>query len=57
MEFKPSDLDPCPFIRHDCIIIIYIDDAILMACDEAYLQKVLDELKSHNYNFNRDGDF
>ena len=35
----------------------YVDDAILMARDEALLQKVLDELKGHGYDFSHDGDF
>ena len=57
MGFKSSDLDPCLFICQDCIIVLYVDDAVLMAHDEATLQKVLKELKSHDYDFNRDGDF
>jgi len=57
MKFKSSEMDPCLFVRRDCIIILYVDDAILMARDEAALQGVLKELKEHKYDFSRDGDF
>ena len=55
--FRISDFDPCLFVRHDCIILLYVDDAILMARDEAAIQKALDEIKGANYAFSRDGDF
>ena len=57
MKFSGSQRDPCLFIRNDCIIVLYVDDAILLARDEASLTKVLQELKDNDYNFNRDGDF
>ncbi len=57
LNFKASELDPCLFIRQDCIIVLYVDDAILMARDDATLTNVLSELKTKGYNFNRDGDF
>jgi len=57
LHFKVSDQDPCLFIRNDCILMLYVDDAILNARNEASLQKVLQQLKDHGYDFNRDGDF
>ena len=57
MGFSLSEHDPCLFIRDDCIMVLYVDDAILLSRDDASLEKVLQELKSHDYNFNRDGDF
>ena len=57
LKFKSSELDTCLFIRKDCIIVLYVDDAILMAKDEETLQKVLKELDDEHYSFNRDGDF
>ena len=38
-------------------MVLYVDDAILMARDEDALLKVLQELRDHDYVFNRDGDF
>ena len=57
MGFSSSELDPCLFIRKDCIMVLYVDDAILLARDDATLESILKELKSHSYSFNRDGDF
>ena len=57
LKFSSSELDPCLFIRDDCIMVLYVDDAILLARNESSLQKVLDQLKDHGYTFNRDGDF
>ena len=52
-----SDIDPCLFVRQDCIMVLYVDDSILLAKDENTLQKVLGELQGQGYAFNRDGDF
>ena len=57
MGFSLSEHDPCLFIRDDCIMALYVDDAILLSRDDASLEKVLQELKSRDYNFNRDGNF
>ena len=57
MGFTVSTMDPCLFIRHDCMIALYVDDAILFAKDEESIQKVLDDLKTHEYDYSRDGTF
>ena len=57
MGFTTSEHDPCLFFRDDCIMVLYVDDAILLSRDEASLVKVLQELKDCKYDFNRDGDF
>ena len=57
LKFKASEMDPCLFVRQDCIIVLYVDDAIIMARNEESVQKLLDELKTQNYAFTRDGDF
>ena len=44
LDFATSEIDPCPFIRQDCVSVLCVDDAILMACDEDALLKVLQEL-------------
>ena len=53
MKFSGSERDPCLFIRNDCIIVLCVDDAILLARDEASLTKVVQELTDNDYNFNR----
>ena len=36
--FKPSAIDPCVFIRDNCVILVYVDDCIIISKDE----KVID---------------
>ena len=57
LKFETSEIDPCLFIRKDCVIVLYVDDAILMARNEDTLKTVLEEIKNFGYDFNRDGDF
>lgn len=39
--FKASAIDPCLFIRKDCIILVYTDDCIILGRD----QEIIDQLK------------
>jgi len=55
--FKVSQFDPCLFIRGDCLICLYVDDAILMARDDAALTKVLAQITKAGFAFSRDADF
>ena len=36
--FSPSAVDPCVFVRDNCVILVYIDDCIIISEDE----KVID---------------
>ena len=44
-------------MQKDCIILLYVDDAILMGRDESSITKALQEIKDAKYAFSRDGDF
>ena len=57
LDFRSSELDPCLFIHQDCIVVLCVDDAIILARDNATLEKVQQELCDNGCNFNRDGDF
>ena len=57
LKFKGSEIDPCLFVRRDCVIVLYVDDAILMSRNDASIDKVLQELKDAKYSFSREGDF
>jgi hypothetical protein len=57
LGFKESKLDPCLFIRHDCIVVTYVDDAIIFAKDETTVEKFLAELSRLKFDFSRDGTF
>ena len=28
--FKPSAIDPCVYLRKDCILLVYVDDCIIV---------------------------
>ena len=57
LKFKCSDYDPCLFIRKDCLLCLYVDDAILHARDESVLEEVLAQLDKLGFAFSRDTDF
>ena len=38
------------FIRQDCIIVLYVDDAIILARDDSTLEKVQQELRDNGDN-------
>ena len=57
LGFKVSDFDPCLFIRNDCLICLYVDDAILHARDDKTLEDVLLAIDKAGYAFDRDEDF
>ena len=57
LHFKVSELDPCLFIRSDCVIVLYVDDAIIFGKDDDSIDKLLSELKDKAYDFSRDGSF
>eukprot|EP00977_Amphora_coffeiformis_P018256 scaffold6348_cov119-Amphora_coffeaeformis.AAC.1 len=57
LGFKVSDYDPCLFIRKDCLLCLYVDDAILHAREDKTLHEVLNAIAQCGYAFDRDEDF
>ena len=57
LGFYPSELDPCLFIRDDCIIVLYVDDAIIFGQKNQDIRKFLEQLKEQDYDFSEDGTF
>ena len=57
LNFKCSEYDPCLFIRDDCLLCLYVDDAILHAQTDSVLEDVLAAIKKAGYAFSRDEDF
>ena len=55
--FTVSTMDPCLFIRKDCIIVLYVDDAIVFAKSEETIQGLFKDLRDDGYDFSRDGTF
>ena len=57
MHFHVSEMDPCLFIREDCIIVLYVDDAIIFARDKATVTKIFKDLEDLDYKFSEDTSF
>ena len=38
--FRASDIDPCLFIRDDCIVLVYTDDCIILGRNQATIDKL-----------------
>jgi len=57
LGFTCSNYNPCLFIRKDCVLCLYVDDAILHARSDAALDDVLKSIKEAGYAFNRDESF
>jgi hypothetical protein len=54
-KFKQSSVDPCLFVRHDIIIVVYVDDCLLFARDDKILDDFIQDLKS-DFNLTCEGD-
>jgi hypothetical protein len=44
--FQQSSIDPCLFIRKDLILVVYVDDCLLFAKDDATLEKMILSLQA-----------
>jgi len=44
--FRQSVVDPCLFLRHDCILVVYVDDCLLFSKEASVLDALIDSLKN-----------
>jgi hypothetical protein len=44
--FSQSRVDKCLFIKHDCIIVVYVDDCLIFSKDEAVLDSIIKHLST-----------
>jgi hypothetical protein len=49
LGFHQSAQDPCLFIKHNCIILTYVDDCLLFARTDVILDDILISLKKKFY--------
>ncbi len=42
--FYQSKTDPCLYLRHDCIIVLYTDDTLIFAPDDSTIDSVIQNL-------------
>lgn len=52
--FKQSNMDPCLYICHDCIMILYTDDTLIFAKDDSPINEFIRQL-SHSYTVEDQG--
>ena len=55
--FVVSEFDPCLFIKDDCMICLYVDDAVVHAKDDETIERVLKQIDETGYKFSRDEAF
>ena len=41
--FKCSEMDPCLFIKNNCIVVLYVNDANIFSKDNAKIERVLQQ--------------
>jgi hypothetical protein len=44
LGFKPSSIDPCLWFKDDCILLLYVDDCLLFAPDDAVIDTIINHL-------------
>jgi hypothetical protein len=54
LGFTPSPIDPCLFLRKDCIFLFWVDDAIICSHDDSTIVSVIDDLRQRNFNIDND---
>ena len=54
--FRASKIDPCLFMRNDCILVLYTDDCLVFAPDQTIIDGVISDLKSDGFLLKDEGD-
>jgi hypothetical protein len=54
MGFTPSPIDPCLFLRKDCIFLFWVDDAIICSHDDSVISSVIQDLRQRNFDIDDD---
>ena len=55
--FTCSKMDPCLFIKNNCVVVPYVDDAIIFSKDNTEIERVLQQFNDLNCNLSRDKTF
>ena len=54
--FKPSEYDPCLFLGKDCLIVTWVDDAIIIARDHKTAEDVFQQVKATGFDLDKEGE-
>ena len=50
-NFIPSQTDPCLFVRHDCALLIYVNDVMIIGKNTKAIESVITSLKYEEEDF------
>jgi len=56
LNFHVSTHDHCLFIRHDCLIITWVDDAIIITKTQGVADDIIKAICSHNLDLDKQND-
>eukprot|EP00957_Ditylum_brightwellii_P104054 7927440-Ditylum_brightwellii.AAC.1 len=45
-DFRPSKVDPCMFVKDDCILLVYVDDVLVIGKSKDTIERFISSLKS-----------
>ena len=54
--FQPSSVDPCLWLRNDCMICLYVDDCVIFANNESIISSFISNMKDRGYLLQDEGD-
>jgi hypothetical protein len=54
--FTVSTLDPCLFLRSDCVFVAYVDDGIFISHNAHVAEDVITSLQQDNFDLTKEGD-
>lgn len=57
LGFVQSEFDQCLFLRHDCVLILFVDDMGIMYKNRDVLETFLNDLKEAGFSFTREESF
>eukprot|EP00957_Ditylum_brightwellii_P048913 3710800-Ditylum_brightwellii.AAC.1 len=44
-DFTPSKINPCVFLKKDCVVLTYVDDVLIIDKTEKDVQSLINSLK------------
>jgi len=55
LKFRVSTHDHCLFIRHDCIIVTWVDDAIILTKEQGKADQIIADIQKHGLDLDKQG--
>ena len=57
LGLKKSEYDPCLFYKHDMMVVLYVDDAIICAKNGQLVDSMVEQLQAKGFTLTREGTF